>query len=178
MNTTVITARYTFITLRERLESNPAQEQLAKLPLALWEIGSHWFMPLSVGTFDFLAQAVGLRFRISIQEEAGKGPGEVRGSSGESCVYPSKDCSSRTRQKLLCDSPTCCKNSLDFSIGADRIPSGLRFTSACQGRSTTYSGVFGRLQGLLPRKPPGKPGLLGGASLPSAESTLGHQAEC
>ena len=86
MNATVTTARYAFITLPERLESNPAQEQLAKPPLALWEIGSHWFMPLRVGTFDFLAQAVGLRFRISIQEEASKGPGEDRGSSGEPCV--------------------------------------------------------------------------------------------
>lgn len=54
-------------------------------------------MPLRVGTLDFLAQAVGLRFRISIQEEAGKGPGEDRDSSGEPCVYPSRDCSSRTR---------------------------------------------------------------------------------
>lgn len=156
MNVTVTTARYTFIILPERLESNSAQEQQAKPPLALWETGSHWFMPLRVGTFDFLAQDVGLRFRISIQEEASKGPGKDRGSSGEPCGYPSRDGSSKTRQKLLCDSPTCCKSnlvSLDFSTGAERIRSGLRFTSACLGRTspvTACSGVFCRLQGLLP----------------------------
>lgn len=107
-------------------------------------------MPLRVGTLDFLAQAVGLRFRISIQEEAGKGPGEDRDSSGEPCVYHPEIA------VLGPESSTCCKSNLvspDFSIGADRIRSGLRFPSACQGRTspvTACSGVFGRLQGLLP----------------------------
>lgn len=39
-------------------------------------VGSHWFIPLGVGTLSFLVQTISLGLRTSNQEGPGKGSGE------------------------------------------------------------------------------------------------------
>lgn len=69
-------------------------------------IGSHWFIPLGVGTLNFLVQTISLGLRISNQEEPGKGSGETSPAGRGSCGCPSPECSSRLQ--LTC----CCRSNI------------------------------------------------------------------